>query len=429
VRILYLHQFFMTRDGTGGTRSYEFARRLVAGGHGVTMVTAAGASGRSRTDGGRNRPLDVDGIQVVEVRGGYGDYVKATGVGYGRRRLAFARFAISATLAAVRGPRPDVVFATSPPLTMALPAIVAARRWRVPLVFEVRDLWPEAPIQMGALRSPLAQRLARWLERAVYRAASEIIALSPGMRDGIVAAGVDSARVTLIPNASDLDLFSPDLDPGDVRERLGLGDAFVCSYFGTMGEANDLTQVVVAAELLHEREGASSASASARAGVSEDAGRQIVFVLQGDGKRRPGLEAEVRRRGLDNVVFAPAGDKRSAARLAAASDACMTIFKDVPILATNSPNKLFDTFAAGRPAIVNTDGWQRELVEANEAGVFARPGDPADLAERVLFLRDNPETTRRLGENARRLAEREFDRGLLADRLRDVLEHVAGART
>ncbi len=399
VRILYLHQFFMTRDGTGGTRSYEFARRLVEAGHEVTMVTAGDGAER-----------EVDGIRVVEARGGYGDYVRATGVGYGRRLFAFARFAVAATAAALRGPRPDVVFATSPPLTMALPAIAAARRWRAPLVFEVRDLWPEAPIQMGALRSAWAQRLARWLERVVYRSASEIVALSPGMRDGIVATGVDPERVTLIPNASDLDLFSPDLDPGDLRERLGLGaDDFVCAYFGTMGEANDLTQVVEAAALLKVP----------AAGV--------VFVLQGDGKRRAALEADVRRRGLDNVVFAPAGDKHAAARLAAASDACMTIFKDVPILATNSPNKLFDTFAAGRPAIVNTDGWQRTLVEEHEAGVYARPGDAADLAEKVLALRDDPERTRRYGANARQLAEREFDRDLLAERLRGVLERAAGS--
>ena len=418
MRILYLHQFFMTRDGTGGTRSYEFARRLVEAGHEVTMVTAG--------DGGERA---VDGIRVVQARGGYGDYVRATGVGYGRRLLAFVRFALAATLAALRGPRPDVVFATSPPLTMALPAIVAARRWRVPLVFEVRDLWPEAPIQMGALRSPTAQRLARWLERAIYRSAAEIVALSPGMRDGIVATGVDPERIALIPNASDLDLFSPDLDPGDLRAQLGVGAGdFVCSYFGTMGEANDLTQVVEAAALLKvpaAGAGATTAGVTDRNAPGETV--PVVFVLQGDGKRRAALEADVRRRGLDNVVFAPAGDKHAAARLAAASDACMTIFKDVPILATNSPNKLFDTFAAGRPAIVNTDGWQRVLVEQHEAGVYARPGDAADLAEQVLALRDDPERARRYGANARALAEREFDRDLLAERLRGVLERAAGS--
>ena len=427
MRVLYLHQFFMTRDGSGGTRSYEFARRLVAAGHEVTIVTAdVGTAGGLRRHSRRNLPgeRDVEGIRVVEARGGYGDYVAATSVGYGRRLLAFARFALSATVAALRGPRPDVVFATSPPLTMALPAIVAARRWKVPLVFEVRDLWPEAPIQMGALRSPGAQRLARWLERAVYRSATEIVALSPGMRDGIVAAGVAPERIALIPNASDLDLFSPDLDPGDLRARLGLrADDFVCAYFGTMGEANDLTQVVEAAALLDAR--ASGVGARAPADAAGAGERRVIFVLQGDGKRRASLEADVRRRGLDNVVFAPAGDKLAAARLAAASDACMTIFKDVPILATNSPNKLFDTFAAGRPAIVNTDGWQRELVEEHEAGVFARPGDAADLAEQVRRLAADPERVRRYGLNARALAEREFDRELLAERLRGVLERAA----
>jgi glycosyltransferase involved in cell wall biosynthesis len=427
VRILYLHQFFMTREGSGGTRSYEFARRLVAAGHEVTMVTSgdaqAGSRSRLRPLSGRNLDLDpggrsrkgsertVDGIRVVEARGGYGDYVAATSVGYARRLVGFARFALSASLAALRGPRPDVVFATSPPLTMALPAIVASRRWRAPLVFEVRDLWPEAPIQMGALRSPTAQRLARWLERTVYRSATEIVALSPGMRDGIVAAGVSPERIALIPNASDLDLFSPDLDPGDLRARLGIGPGdFVCAYFGTMGEANDLTQVVEAAALIDAGE--------------SDGGRRIVFVLQGDGKRRAALEADVRRRGLGNVVFAPAGDKLAAARLAAASEACMTIFKDVPILATNSPNKLFDTFAAGRPAIVNTDGWQRVLVEEHAAGVFARPGDAPDLADRVRELAADPQRVRRYGANARALAEREFDRELLAERLRGLLERT-----
>ncbi|NLT07706.1 MAG: glycosyltransferase family 4 protein [Solirubrobacterales bacterium] len=416
MRILYLHQFFMTREGTGGTRSYEFARRWVEAGHEVTMVTAAG---ESRPHGGRRRPgltaeRTVDGIRVLAVRGGYSDYVRATSVGYGRRLAGFGRFAAAATAAALRGPRPDVVFATSPPLTMALPAIAAARRWRAPLVFEVRDLWPEAPIQMGALRSPAAQRAARALERTVYRAAREIVALSPGMRAGIAAAGVPEEQIALIPNASDLDLFSPDLDPGGLRAELGLADGdFVCSYFGTMGEANDLGQVVEAAALL-DRDGTAGAE------------RRIVFVLQGDGKRRPGIAAEVERRGLGNVLLPPAGDKRSAARLAAASDACMTMFKDVPILATNSPNKLFDTFAAGRPAIVNTGGWMRELVEDHDAGTYVRPGDGADLAARLRELAADPERVRRLGANARALAEREFDRDLLAGRLRELLERVAG---
>ncbi len=392
MRILYLHQFFITRAGVGGTRSYEFARRFVERGHAVRMVTAA--PGRR----------DVEGIEVVGARGGYSDYVSATHTSYPRRMLAFARFALGASREALRGPRPDVVYATSPPLTIALPALLAAARHRAPLVFEVRDLWPEAPIQMGALPNPLAQRLARALERFVYRRSARVIALSPGIRDGVIAAGVPPERVVLVPNASDLELFSPTLDRDAERRRLGFGDEFVCSYFGTLGEANDLSQVVRAAPLTPG----------------------VTFVLLGDGKRREGLRREAERLGAANVVFLdPVPDKAAVARLAAASDACLTIFKDVPVLATNSPNKLFDTFAAGRAAIVNQPGWMQRLVEENHAGVFVRPGDAEDLAEKVAWLRDHPEEVARYGRNARLLAEREFGRDELAGRALSVLRDAA----
>src|ERR671915_1820118 len=208
MRILYLHQFFVTRAGAGGTRSYEFARRFVARGHEVRIVTAAGAAGPGTSS--------VEGIEVVAVRGAYSDYVTATSLSYPRRLLAFARFALAATAAALRGPRPDVVYATSPPLTMALPALAVAAVRRVPLVWEVRDLWPEAPIQMGALRNPLLRRAARFVERFVYRRAARLIALSPGIREGMTVAGAPAEREAPLANASDLD----PVRPADPPERL-----------------------------------------------------------------------------------------------------------------------------------------------------------------------------------------------------------------
>jgi glycosyltransferase involved in cell wall biosynthesis len=371
VQVLYLHQFFVTRAGAGGTRSYEFARRFVERGHGVRMVTAG--------EGART----VDGIEVVGVRGGYSDYMRATALPNARRMLAFARFALGATAAALRGPRPDVVYATSPPLTMALPALAASLRWRAPLVFEVRDLWPEAPIQMGALRNPISRALARALERLAYARSRRLIALSPGIQ-----AALPAERTVLVPNSADLDLFDP--APPDGR--------FQVSYFGAMGEANDLTAAIEAARLLPD----------------------VAFVLMGDGKHRARLESVAPA----NVEFR-SGSKDDVARLAAESSACLTLFKDVPVLATNSPNKLFDTFAAGRVAIVNMDGWMRELVEDNEAGIYVRAGDAAELAEKVAWLRDHPDEAARMGRNARSLAEREFGRDELAARALAVLEEAA----
>jgi glycosyltransferase involved in cell wall biosynthesis len=379
MRILYLHQFFITRAGAGGTRSYEFARRFVSRGHAVRMLTAG--------EGCR----DVEGIEVVGVRGGYSDYVGATAVSYPSRMLSFARFGLAATARALRGPRPDVIYATSPPLTTALPALAAAFRWRAPLVFEVRDLWPEAPIQMGALGNPALRRAARALERLVLKRADRVIALSPGIQHAVVAAGAPVERVSLIPNAADLDLFRPSSPP----------DRFRVSYFGTMGEANDLTAVVEAARLLED----------------------VEFVLMGDGKHRERLQ----RSAPPNVTFTgAAAGKDDVARLAAGSSVCLTVFKDVPVLATNSPNKLFDTFAAGRPAIVNMDGWMRSLVEDNAAGLYVRAGDARDLADKLSWLRDHPAEAERMGRNARALAEREFDRDRLAARALAVLEEAAG---
>jgi glycosyltransferase involved in cell wall biosynthesis len=376
MQILYLHQFFITRAGVGGTRSYEFARRFVASGHGVRMVTAG--SGRSR----------VDGIDVVGVPGAYSDYMSATATPDRQRMRAFGLFAAGATAAALRGPRPDVIYATSPPLTIALPALAAAARWRAPLVFEVRDLWPEAPIQMGALTDPRVQGWARSLERTTYRRARRVIALSPGIRDGVIAAGTPAGKVELVPNAADLDLFRPAPPPAE----------FAVSYFGTMGEANDLTLAIEAARLLPD----------------------MPFVLMGDGKRR----AELERSAPPNVSFpGPAARKEDVAALAARSGACLTFFKDVPVLATNSPNKLFDTFAAGRPAIVNMDGWMRQLVEDNDAGMYVRSA--GDLAQKLAWLRAHPEEVDRMGRNARALAEREFDRDKLAARVLALLEEVA----
>jgi glycosyltransferase involved in cell wall biosynthesis len=385
MRILYLHQFFVTRAGVGGTRSYEFARRFVRRGHAVRMVTAGEGRAAHRAPPGacRTAAATVDGIEVVGVRGAYSNYMRATAMSNMGRMLAFARFAIGATVAALRGPRPDVIYATSPPLTMALPGLAASLRWRAPLVFEVRDLWPEAPIQMGALRNPLAQRLARALERFVYARSARLIALSPG-----IEAALPADRTVLVPNAADLDLFDPDAPRGP----------FQVAYFGAMGEANDLSAVIEAARLVPD----------------------VRFVLMGDGKRR----AELERTAPANVRFA-SGDKADVARLAAESSACLTVFKDVPVLATNSPNKLFDTFAAGRAAIVNMDGWMRELVETNKAGIYVRAGDAADLAEKLAWLRDNPDEAERMGRNARALAERDFGRDQLAERALAVLEEAA----
>jgi glycosyltransferase involved in cell wall biosynthesis len=404
MHILYLHQYFKTPQEVGGTRSYEFAKRLVEAGYSVTMITAQDHSQPWTGKGLLSRRV-IDGIDIVEVRAGYRNGSYGTTLPYHKRILAFLQFAVLSCWAVLNVSKPDVVFATSTPLTIGIPGIVASRRWRIPLVFEVRDLWPEAPIQMGALRHPVLIAITRRLEQIIYRSYSHIIALSPGMAAGIRDAGIAAEKISTIPNASDLTLFRPDVDGSEFRKRYELHERFVCSYFGTMGEANDLTYVLQAAQILQAQ------------GDS-----RIAFVLHGSGKRRDQLKAFCAQHQLTNVVFSdPVPDKSAVARLAAASDVCMTIYKNVPVLYTCSPNKFFDSLAAGRPVLVNTPGWLRDLVEEHRIGVWVEPDSAESIVKQVTYLCDHRDVGDEYGRNSRRLAETMFSRDQLAKELEQVL--------
>ena len=407
MRILYIHQYFASRKGKTGTRSYEFGRYLAGRGHEVTMLTSGLANAEFPVC--PNEPCceyRIDGMRVISVAAAYNDPNLGTALSGWRRMLRFHRFAKRAAEVGRCLGRPDVVFATHTPLTVGLAGLELSRYFGVPFLFEVRDLWPEALVNVGALNNPAAIWWLRRMARQIYRAADHIVALSPGMKDGIVRAGIASEKVTVIPNGSDLDLFHPGLDGSAARERLGLGQRFAAIYFGAMGLANGLEYVIEAARILAER-----------------GANQIVLVLLGDGGRRGELANLARTYGLSNVVFCPAADKEEVARLVAGCDVCLTIYRAAKEHSW-SPNKLFDALAAGKPVLINVPGWLRETVEKNDCGRYVDPCRPEALAEALGELSNDAALCRRLGENARALAERQFDRRLLAAQFEQVLQNA-----
>lgn len=402
VNILYLHQHFATRDGAGGTRSYEFARHLIRHGHTVTMVAA------HRSGGGvdRTRRQTVDGIDLISLGGFYANHL-----GPWRRMWQFARFALRASVLRRLPHRPDIVIASSTPLSIGIPGAVLARRFGVPFVFEVRDLWPEAPIQLGFLRSRTLIWAARRLERRLYRRADAVIALSPGMADGVLAAGGRNERLVTIPNASDIELFDPALAQRDLLERWGCAKKFVAVHAGSMGEANGLEYLLDAAAVLKARGNAN-----------------IRILIMGSGGTRERLERRAFDEGLDNVVFTGSIRRRDLGAVVSSADACIVSFADLPVLATNSPNKLFDGLAAGLPIIVNSSGWTRDVIERGGAGRWVDVTDAQQLADALVELSADAELCERQGAAARRLAVDVFARERLATRFREVLEHVAHDR-
>ncbi|HZL07549.1 MAG TPA: glycosyltransferase family 4 protein, partial [Coriobacteriia bacterium] len=392
----------------GLIRSYEFSRRMIERGHQVTMVTSS-----SRLPDEYDRRLfvdgEIDGIRVRSVRVRYSNFMS-----HARRMWSFVLFTVGATWRAATAGRHDVVFATSTPLTVGIPGWVAAALTRTPFVFEVRDLWPEAAIQLGALkRGGFIARIAKGLERFLYRRAAAIVALSPGMAEGVIAEGIDPSLVHMIPNSADLDLFHPGDKDARFLSDYGLEGRFVVGYAGAIGPSNAVeAHVPEAARLLKEW------------------GRKdIVFVIAGDGKSRPALERAVASDGLDNVRIIGSLPKREVPTLTRSSDVLMTLFADAPILATNSPNKFFDALATGRAVIVNQPGWTRQLVEDHEVGIYVPVNDGHALASAIVRLADDPDLLRRMSRNARALAESEFARDILAEQLIAVLESVAAPGT
>ncbi len=405
MHILYIHQYFASRKGRTGTRSYEFGRQLASQGHDVSMITSGLANSEFPVHEGKTYvEHKIDGINVVSVAGGYNDPHVGTGLNGWQRMGKFYEFARVASRVGKRMARPDVVFATHTPLTVGLAGLSLGRHFGIPFVFEVRDLWPEALVNVGALKNPAAIWWLGRMARKIYRKADHIVALSPGMQEGIVRTGIASEKVTVIPNASDLDLFRPDLDGTAARERLGLGDRFAAVYFGAMGLANGLDYVVEAGRILAQR--------------GQD---HIVLVLHGGGGKREELKALVGRYNLKNVVFSDlVPDKEEVARIVAGCDVCLTIYRAAKEH-TWSPNKMFDALAAGKPVLINVGGWLGQTIENNTCGRSLAPDRPEALADALTELAANSAMCQEMGRNARALAEREFDRHLLAARLENVL--------
>jgi len=407
VHILYLHQHFVTRSGTSGGRSHEFSRILVERGHRVTLITGSYDRGGLTVPGGRwlNRSR-VDGIEVLVVRVPYGQDMSVQ-----RRIRSFLRFMALAVAAGRSVEDVDVVFATSTPLTIAVPGILLSKHHHAPFVFEVRDLWPEVPIKMGVLRNPLLQAAARWLERTAYRHARHIVALSPGMRDGILASGVAPGKVTVIPNSSDVELFRVDPAVGEAFRAVHpeWSDGPLVVYAGAFGRVNGLEYVI---EL-------------ARNVSAMDPG--VKFVFSGEGSEKDSLERLAREAGLlgRTMFLLPPLARSELARLLSAATILTSFVAPIRVHEMNSANKFFDAFAAGKPVAINYGGWQADLLRETGAGLVLDPRNPeASAAMLVGALRD-PSWLEEAGRASRRLGDEVFDRRKLALELETVLLEAA----
>ena len=404
MKIAYIHQYYQTPMSNGGTRSYEFARRLVEHGHEVNMITS---DPEAPVTGERWRTTVEGGVTVHRASVPY-----ANSMAYGDRLKAFFRFS---ALAARRAGQldQDIVFATSTPLTVAIPGAYSAWRHNVPLVLEVRDLWPATPIAVGALRSPLTRRVALALEAWAYRRAEHVVALSPDMADGITGRFPET-HVSVIPNGCDLDVFGCVGDRGTKLRATTpwLGGNPLVVYAGAIGRVNGVGYLVKMA-------------AACRAVAPS-----VRFAVIGVGRELPAVHKLAEELGVlgANLFLLDAMSKRDVAAWFAACDLAVSTVIDIPELSANSANKVFDGWAAGRPVAVNHRGWLADVIADSGAGLVLPPVDTRRAAELLSeFLNDRARVTASRVA-ATNLARGRFSRDRLAAQCEEILVDVARTR-
>ncbi len=405
--ILYISHYYPPEVNAPALRVSRLAKLWTKQGHRVTVLT-----------GFPNHPTGVippeyagkftmtekdESVDVIRT------YVYATkNKGLLKRVLNYLSFMFSSIILGLpRLPKVDVVIATSPQFFVAVAGYLISLVKRAPFIFEVRDVWPEEIVAVGAIRNRLVIRLLEWMEMFLYRRASLIVAVAQGTIEILTSRGVPRDKIVLLPNGIDLDEFSHDIDVEKIRGRHSLDGEFVVSYIGTHGMAHRLETVVSAAEKLKDND-------------------RIKFIMIGDGAEKEKLEKSTRERGLDNMLFLPQMKHEEAVDYYKASDACLVPLRKASLFTRNIPSKIYEIMASGKPILIGTEGESRRLVESAEAGIAFEPENAESLTDSILKLYDNRKLANRLGQNGLRYVSSHCRREKIAasymDNLMEIME-------
>jgi len=404
MRILYLSQYFPPEVGATQTRAHEMARGLVQAGHQVTMIAEVPNHPHGIIPPAYRGKLyeraTLDGIDVIRV------WVRASPVKDFRSRMAFyLSYMVMAALAGIflaRG-KFDALYATSPPLFVGGAALILSFLRRIPLIFEVRDLWPESAVALGELKNPRAIRLAAWLEERCYARARQIIVVTQGIYQRLVERGIPTDKLAFIPNGANTNLFQPQPEAAQaLRQELGLGEAFVVLYAGIHGIAQGLELLLQCARRLENN-------------------TSIRFLFVGEGPVKADLMAQAQQMGLSNIIFyGEVARERVPAFLSLARVAVVPLRK-LDLFEGALPSKMFDAWACACPTLVTIGGEAKAVLAQAAAGVWVAPEDVEALSAAILRLVDDPAQVRQMGENGRRFVAEHYSRQAQAQQLEKLL--------
>jgi glycosyltransferase involved in cell wall biosynthesis len=407
MRILFFSHYYSPEVNAPASRTSEHCRAWAAAGHDVTVVTSAPNHPNGVVyPGYANRLFQTemaDGVRVVRVWTHL-----AANEGFARRILNYASYFFSAVAALPRLPPADVVVTTSPQFFCGLVGFVARMWKRAPWVLEIRDLWPESIVAVGAMRKSAAIRFLEWLEKTAYRRADAIVSVTRSFISHIAERAGGDDKIAVIRNGADLRSFAR-ADASDLRRELGFEGRFIATYVGTHGMAHGLGTILDAAEILRDDP-------------------RFAFVTAGDGADLARLRADREARGLDNVRILGQRPKSDMPGLWSATDASLILLRRSDTFTKVLPSKMMEAMAMECPIILGVEGEARELLDEAGAGIGITPESAAELAAALRDLADEPAVCGRLGRNGRAFVSRELDREKLAARYIELLEDVVAKR-
>ena len=398
MKVIYLHQYFCTPSMSSGTRSYEMARRLVKKGHKVYMISSKHSHSEIKE---RNFSIE-EGVHVWWLPVKY-----SNNMNFIQRIYSFIVYCIYAYIIG-RKLNYGLVLASSTPLTVAIPGIFLSKIRKVPFILEVRDLWPAIPIKLRIIRNVLLIKLSQYLERISYRLSDKIIALSYGMRDGIINTGINKSKITVIPNGSDIELFNINSksDIGFIDQTDWLNtDRDIIIYTGAIGKINGLSYMAFMAEEMIKLN------------------PNVLFCIIGDGVEKDKVNLLAKKLGImnNNFYMVPKMSKKKLPQILSISTVLTSFVINEKILWNNSANKFFDGLAAGKPLMINYGGWQADLLNEYDAGIVVSPDDPIIGAKKLNNLLQDKQRLHNMGQAGLELAKTVFNRNKLFKSFENVL--------
>lgn len=401
MKILLITDNYLPESNPPSLRCSEHAQAWVEAGHDVEVVTSFPNFPDGRVFAGYRQSLwlkeEVDGVRLLRV-----PTIVFPNKGTLLRIIDQLSFMLTGGIGALFRQRPDVLIATSPQMFTAVAGWFAAKVLRCPFVLEIRDLWPDSIVAVGAMKESFAIAMLRKLEIFLYKAAHSIIVVTDSFRDNLVSRGIPPEKIFTITNGVKICNLRKQADGGALRARYAIENRIVVSYIGTVGMAHGLELVLDAAVAI----------APVRP--------EIVFMIVGSGAELEELREKASALGLENVIFTGRVDHEEIGSYWDASDMTLVLLRDTPLFRTVIPSKIFEALGMGVPIITNVSGEVDRILADTGSAVLAPPSDLHSVVQAIERLAADAGLRAQMADAALTLSAT-YDRERLALCLVDTL--------